>query len=88
MVRTIKTIELTWAGTIDVKLGQGCPEVEEVHPHGDTNHRPVQHRDRVIGRLKMLKGKILCLSRLQGVLGIAQMHDVVPFSLILHKSAS
>jgi hypothetical protein len=58
MVRTIKTFE----HTIDVRLGQGCPEVEGVHPYGETNHRPDQHRDQVIGRLKILKGKILRLS--------------------------
>ena len=71
------------ASIVDVRLGQGCPEVERSTPAWDTNHRSAQHRDQGIGWLKILKGRIV-----PNVAAEVQMQDMVPCSLALHKRVS
>jgi hypothetical protein len=80
IVCTIKMFELTGTSTIDVRLGQGCPEVERSTLAWNTNHRSAQPRDQVIGRLKILKERIVST-----VVAKVQMQDMVPCSLTLHK---
>jgi hypothetical protein len=80
IVRTIKMFERTGASTIDMRLGQGCPEVERSALAWDTNHRSAQHRDQVIGRPKILKERIMST-----VVAEVQVQDMVSYSLTLHK---